>query len=186
LSEAGTDVVEAGQNVGQRFAVVGQHPLEAADAFAAAAGQFGGRGGLAGHRILDEERRGPIVARRILVIERSVVRGDDGHHFAPRIAAGAAYLLPEKGGYALDVAHHGGDVGEDVAVFALEDVPRTFGRDDVGVVDESFAQRGDRLHGAVETELFGYSFHAVEGLGNRIRELRRSRGLRLRFSRPVG
>ena len=186
LPEAETDVVEAGQNVGQRFAVVGQHSLEAADAFAAAAGQFGGRGGLAGHRILDKERRGPIVARRILVIERSVVRGDDGHHFAPRIAAGAAYLLPEKGGYALDVAHHGGDVGEDVAVFALEDVPRTFGRDDVGVVDESFAQRGDRLHGAVETELFGYSFHAVEGLGNRIRELRRSRGLRLRFSRPVG
>ena len=40
LSEAGTDVVEAGQNVGQRFAVVGQHPLEAADAFAAARTQL--------------------------------------------------------------------------------------------------------------------------------------------------
>ena len=66
----------------------------------------------------------------------------------------------------MDVAHHGGNVGEDVAVLALQDVAGAVGGDQIGVVDESFAHRGDRSYGAVEAELFGDSFHALFVFGS--------------------
>ena len=126
----------------QRFGEIVQLGLEFPDAFAALAGQFRGVGLVVGNRVVDEDRRGPVFAFRVDVVQVPVLCRDDGHHLAPRVASGRNDAAADVFRDPADVVHHGRHVGENGLVLALEDVVGgiCFGADDERVVDESFAQ----------------------------------------------
>ena len=163
LPEAEADVVESGQDVGERFVEIGQLGLELADALAALAGQRRGVGPVVGDRIGDEAADGPVFAFGVAVVQGSVVRRDDLQHLAQGVSAGCDHLAADMLRDFADVLHHGRHVDEDRAVFALQDIVRSvrLGPHDERVVDESVAQRPDGGDPARQPETAGYFMQDV-------------------------
>ena len=113
------DVVETRDRLGQRFGEVRELGLKTADPFAAFAGQLRRIGLVVGHRVVDEDRDGPVFALRIEVAEPSVERRDDGHRLALRVAAFGRDAAADVFRDLADVLHHGRYVGENRLVLAL-------------------------------------------------------------------
>ena len=167
LSETVADVMEPFDRLRQRFGEIVQLGLEFPDAFAALAGQFRGVGLVVGNRVVDEDRRGPVCAFRVDVVQVPVLCRDDGHHLAPRVASGRNDAAADVFRDPADVVHHGRNVGKYVFVLALKNVigGLPFGADDERIVDKTLAQRvygrDASLQSEVRCDLLQFLLHVV-------------------------